>query len=56
MQIEVTVRNDFGDVVGTYRAANTFPAKVVTVVLWDDGGYSVTDDNGNTYVKGTNPE
>jgi hypothetical protein len=50
MQIEVTVKNDWDEVVGVYRASNAFPATVVTVALWE-GTPVVTDDNANTYTK-----
>jgi hypothetical protein len=50
MQVEVTVKNDWGEVVGTYRAMHAFPATVVTVALWD-GVSVVTDDKSNTYYK-----
>jgi hypothetical protein len=50
MQIEVTVKNDWGEVVGKYTAANAFPATVVTVALWD-GQPVVTDDKSNTFTE-----
>jgi hypothetical protein len=50
MQIEVTVKNDWGEVVGVYTARHAFPATVVTVALWD-GTPVVTDDKANTYTK-----
>jgi hypothetical protein len=50
MQIEVTVKNDQDEIVGTYHATNAYPATMVTVALWD-GDPVVTDEKSNTYYR-----
>jgi len=50
MQIEVTVKNDWGEIVGKYTAKNAFPAMVVNVALWE-GQPVVTDDKANWYTE-----
>ncbi len=49
-QIEVTIKENNGVVVGKWASQNVYPATVVTVTRYEDGGVAVSDDIGNTYT------
>ena len=50
-EIEAVARDNEGDFLGTFYAANAFETHTVTATQFEDGGVAVTDDASNTYVR-----
>lgn len=50
-EIEAVVRDEKGNFLGTFYAANAFKTNNVTATQFEDGGVAVTDDASNTYTR-----